>query len=66
LACEPIPEAVGEIYADIKCEAERKGTCLEENDLWIAATARARGAVLVSSDGDFRRVNGLDVEDWTV
>jgi predicted nucleic acid-binding protein len=38
---------------------------LDENDLWIAATARALGAVLVSRDADFARVDGLSTEDWT-
>ena len=65
LLCESIPEAAGDHYARIKRETERKGTPLDENDLWIAATARALGAVLVTSDSDFQRVSGLGVEDWT-
>ena len=39
-----------------------------DNDLWIAATAIDRGAVLVSADPDFERmanVVDLVVEDWT-
>jgi tRNA(fMet)-specific endonuclease VapC len=64
LACEPIPESAGDIYGRIKRETERKGTPLGENDLWIAATARALGAVLVTSDSDYQRVEGLAVEDW--
>ena len=36
-----------------------------ENDLWIAATAMDRNAVLVSSDSDFRRIGGLALEDWS-
>jgi len=65
LPCEPVPEAAAEAYARIKREAERKGMPLDENDLWIAATALALGAVLVTSDSDFRRIRGLPVEDWT-
>lgn len=39
---------------------------MEENDLWIAATAISLGAVLVSADGDFERVGApLELEDWT-
>ncbi|TAJ77093.1 type II toxin-antitoxin system VapC family toxin, partial [bacterium] len=52
-------------YAIIKSAAERQGTPLGENDLWIAATALSVGAVLVSMDSDFQRVNALKVEDWT-
>ena len=64
LACEGLSEAVADVYARIKYDAERDGTPLAENDLWIAATALAHGATLVTSDTDFRRVRGLDIEDW--
>jgi tRNA(fMet)-specific endonuclease VapC len=39
-----------------------------DNDLWIAAVALERGAVLVSADSDFARiadVADLKIEDWT-
>jgi tRNA(fMet)-specific endonuclease VapC len=52
-------------YADIKVERERAGPRLDENDLWIAATARALGAVLVTRDRDFQGVHGLPIENWT-
>jgi predicted nucleic acid-binding protein len=32
-----------------------------ENDLWIAATARALGATLVTRDQDFDNIDGLPV-----
>ena len=41
------------------------GTPLDENDLWIAATARALEAVVVTTDSDFQRVSGLQTADWT-
>ena len=65
LACLSIPEAAGDRYAQIKRDAERKGTPVDENDLWISATALSLGAVLVTMDSDFQRINGLQVEDWT-
>jgi predicted nuclease of predicted toxin-antitoxin system len=49
----------------IKWDAERQGTPLDENDLWIAATARALEAIVVTIDSDFQRVSGLQTEDWT-
>jgi predicted nucleic acid-binding protein len=39
---------------------------LDENDLWIAATALALDAVLITRDGDFQQIEGLSVNDWTV
>lgn len=63
--CVSVAEVVGDRYATIKSAAERQGTPLDENDLWIAATALSLNAVLVSTDSDFQRVNALKVENWT-
>ena len=65
LVCLAVPEAAADQYASIKWEAEQKGTPLDENDLWIAATARALEAIVVTIDSDFQRVSGLQTEDWT-
>ena len=65
MPCEPIPEAAGDYYARIKRETEHKGMPLDENDLWIAATALSIGSVLVTTDSDFQRVNGLPTKNWT-
>lgn len=54
-------------YVAIRCALEAKGQCISEADLWIAATARSRGDVVVTNNADeFQRVPGLVVEDWTV
>ena len=66
LPCQPVPEAGGDHYATVKLTRERRGLALDENDLWIAATALALGAVLISRDSDFQQIDGLTVEDWTV
>lgn len=47
-----LPEVV-RAYVDLYCEATRRGQPRGENDLWIAATARAAGAVLITCDRDF-------------
>jgi predicted nucleic acid-binding protein len=39
---------------------------MDENDLWIAATALALNATLVTRDADFGGIAGLVMEDWTV
>ena len=65
LPCEPIPEEAGDHYAKIKITRQRKGLILDENDLWIAATALALDATLISRDSDFHYIDGLKVENWT-
>ena len=59
LICDPIPENAGDFYAKIKRAAQELGTPLDKCDLWIAGTALALDAVLVTSDSDFHRVQGL-------
>lgn len=66
LPCESVPEAAGDHYARVKLTRQQKGLTLDENDLWIAATALALGAVLISRDSDFQQIDGLTVNDWTV
>ena len=63
--CEAVPPPAAEQYARIKVHRQRTGKSLDENDLWIAATAVALGATLVSRDTDFHGVPGLVIEDWT-
>jgi predicted nucleic acid-binding protein len=59
LPCEPIPAAAGDRYANVKASQQRRGLQLDENDLWIAATALVLGATLISRDGDFQAIEGL-------
>jgi predicted nucleic acid-binding protein len=39
--CEPVPEQAGDIYAPVKSARQQRGLPLDENDLWVAATALA-------------------------
>jgi tRNA(fMet)-specific endonuclease VapC len=62
-----ITENVAEHYARIRADLERHGVIIGANDLWIAATALAHGATLVSANtGEFSRVPGLALEDWSL
>jgi predicted nucleic acid-binding protein len=61
LRCEPVPERAGDFYAIIKLTRQRRGLVLDENDLWVAATALALNAALVSRDNDFAGIDGLSV-----
>jgi len=52
-------------YADLRAYLEKRGVALGNLDLMIAAQALADGAIVVSSDRAFRRIRGLEIEDWT-
>lgn len=53
IICMAVPEIAADYYAVAKTTAQRAGMSLDENDLWIAATALSLGAVLVTVDSDF-------------
>lgn len=61
LPCEPILPSAGDFYARLKTTRQSHGRPLNENDLWIAATALAINATLVSHDRDFQEIEGLAV-----
>lgn len=61
----PMPAEAGEAYGDIRAALEAKGEKIGNNDLWIAAHARAEGLTLVTNNTrEFDRVAGLKVENW--
>jgi len=54
-----------EHYAKIRFHIETLGKPIGPNDLFIAATARASNATLVTiNESEFRRVPELNVENW--
>jgi len=59
--CESLPPRAEAAYSRLKFSLYRRGFSLGENDLWIAATAIAINATLVSLDGDFGRIEGLSL-----
>jgi tRNA(fMet)-specific endonuclease VapC len=66
IPCEAIPEEAGDHYSSVKVACQKKGLPLGENDLWIAATALAFDATLVTRDADFQSVDNLLTADWSV
>ena len=53
-------------YGDIRVCLESKGKLIGGNDLLIAAQARRLGLIVIAANtGEFCRVPGLQVEDWT-
>lgn len=51
-------------YGAIKAELRQKGRPIPENDIWVAATARHHGLVLISRDRHFEEVEDLRVQVW--
>lgn len=61
----PLPEAAGEHYGQIRAALQANGQIIGNNDLWLAAHARAEGWILVTNnEREFVRVPGLQVENW--
>jgi tRNA(fMet)-specific endonuclease VapC len=61
----PWDSQIAHPYANLRAQLESRGTPLAHLDTLIAAHALALGHVLVTNDQAFRRVPGLQVEDWT-
>ena len=65
VASLPFDDRCAEEYGLIREELERAGTPIGPNDVLIAATARAHGAVLITNNfREFSRVAGLRIDDW--
>ncbi|MFP4203661.1 MAG: type II toxin-antitoxin system VapC family toxin, partial [Opitutales bacterium] len=53
-------------YAGIRADLAERGETIGPNDLLIAAIARAHAMILITGNtGEFGRVAGLQLEDWT-
>jgi tRNA(fMet)-specific endonuclease VapC len=60
-----LPSAAAETYGTMRADLERRGKMIGNNDLWIAAHAKAAAMTLVTNnEREFRRVRGLKVENW--
>lgn len=59
-------EAVLQAYATVDTHMKRSGTRMnEQNDVWIAATAAATGAVLLTTDRDFDALHPAHLQrEW--
>lgn len=65
LSVYPLPVSAGEHYGQIRALLQRQGQPIGNNDLWLAAHARAEGWILVTNnEREFVRVPGLQVENW--
>lgn len=66
-AVVPFGKEYSEAYGRIRQHLTSKGQIIGSNDMLIAATAIANGAVLVTHNTDeFERIPDLKLEDWTL
>lgn len=65
IATLPFDEADAQAAAAIRAALKTQGQPIGAYDVLIAGTGLARGLVVVTSNvGEFKRVSGLQVEDW--
>ena len=61
----PFTDEMSYTYAQIRKELESKGNKIGANDLFIAAIALNKKAILVTHNTrEFIRIDGLQLEDW--
>jgi tRNA(fMet)-specific endonuclease VapC len=66
IGIEPFDEHDMTMAADIRATLKRRGTPIGPYDVLIAGQALARGwTVVTANNGEFARVEGLTVIDWT-
>lgn len=62
----PLDVHAAEEYGRIRANLEKKGTPIGPNDYLIAAHALSEKCTLVTNNTkEFRRIEGLQIEDWT-
>jgi tRNA(fMet)-specific endonuclease VapC len=60
-----LPSRAGEFYGSIRAALAAGGDMIGNNDLWIAAHAKAAGLILVTNnEREFRRIDGLEIQNW--
>jgi tRNA(fMet)-specific endonuclease VapC len=61
----PMAVDVAQAYGMIRSDLAARGQLIGNNDLWIAAHAKSLGLTVVTNNAnEFRRVDGLRIENW--
>ena len=61
----PLPEESAHVYGQARADLEIQGQVIGNNDLWIAAHAKASDLTLVTNnESEFKRIPGLKVQNW--
>ncbi len=58
----PVDEMVVRRYGEVRLALKRKGRPIPENDIWIAATAIALDATVLTDDAHFNEVDGVELQ----
>jgi len=58
----PVDSEVAKAYGEIKAQLVQKGMPIPENDIWIAATAKAHQLTLLTFDSHFSNIEGLQIQ----
>jgi len=62
----PFDEEAAVLYGSIRASMEKAGNTIGFNDIIIAATVLAHNGTLVTNNsGEFSRISGLNIENWT-
>jgi len=62
----PFDEEAAFFYGNIRAALEKAGNTIGFNDIIIAATVLAHNGTLVTNNsGEFSRISGLNLENWT-
>jgi tRNA(fMet)-specific endonuclease VapC len=65
LPVAPMSEDVAHAYGEFRATLEAQGQIIGNNDLWIAAHAKAMNLTLVTNnEREFKRIAGLKVRNW--
>jgi predicted nucleic acid-binding protein len=51
-------------YATVRLKLKKVGHHIPENDVWVAATCLELGVPLLTRNGHFDHVHGLEVINW--
>jgi tRNA(fMet)-specific endonuclease VapC len=51
-------------YGETIAALYKKGKPIPTNDVWIAALALQHGFRLITTDGHFKEINGLQIKKW--
>ena len=67
LEITPFDVSAAKEYANIRAKLEKSGNRIGDNDMLIAANAKAENAILVTNNvREFERIDGLIVENWVL
>jgi tRNA(fMet)-specific endonuclease VapC len=63
---QALTRPAAQAYGAIRATLERQGRRIGNNDRWIGAHAIALNVTLAANkEGEFKRIAGLSVENWT-